>query len=162
MLVLTRKLEEKIHIGDNITITVLEMHVNGKGRVRLGIEAPRDVKVFRGELLQRLAALKASPAGESAELEIEAPVLAAAAIANAPAEADASVGAGLSHGKTGPRTDPSIVDVRLSPAADVDNAQNVLRRRVPSVSVSAAMIRPPQRLGPTSLRTLAAAACRRK
>ncbi len=47
MLVLTRKYQEKIRIGDNITITVLR--TKGKA-VRLGIEAPGDVPVIRGEL----------------------------------------------------------------------------------------------------------------
>jgi carbon storage regulator CsrA len=47
MLVLTRKYQEKIRIGDNITITVLR--TKGKA-VRLGIEAPSDVPVVRGEL----------------------------------------------------------------------------------------------------------------
>ena len=47
MLVLTRKYQEKIRIGNNITITVLR--TKGKA-VRLGIEAPSDVPVIRGEL----------------------------------------------------------------------------------------------------------------
>ena len=47
MLVLTRKLQEKIQIGDGITITVLR--TKGKS-VRLGIEAPMEVPVIRGEL----------------------------------------------------------------------------------------------------------------
>jgi carbon storage regulator len=47
MLVLTRKYQEKIRIGQNITITVLR--TKGKA-VRLGIEAPSDVPVVRGEL----------------------------------------------------------------------------------------------------------------
>jgi carbon storage regulator CsrA len=47
MLVLTRKYQEKIRIGENITITVLR--TKGKA-VRLGIEAPGDVPVIRGEL----------------------------------------------------------------------------------------------------------------
>jgi carbon storage regulator CsrA len=47
MLVLTRKYQEKIRIGNNITITVLR--TKGKA-VRLGIEAPTDVPVIRGEL----------------------------------------------------------------------------------------------------------------
>jgi carbon storage regulator CsrA len=47
MLVLTRKYQEKIRIGENITITVLRM--KGKA-VRLGIEAPTNVPVVRGEL----------------------------------------------------------------------------------------------------------------
>jgi carbon storage regulator len=48
MLVLTRKQQEKIRIGDSITITVLR--TKGKA-VRLGIEAPADVPVIRGELV---------------------------------------------------------------------------------------------------------------
>jgi carbon storage regulator CsrA len=47
MLVLTRKYQEKIRIGNDITITVLRM--KGKA-VRLGIEAPSSVPVIRGEL----------------------------------------------------------------------------------------------------------------
>ena len=51
MLVLTRKLGESIVIGDNIRITVVEIH--GK-QVRLGIEAPREVSVHRGEVYERI------------------------------------------------------------------------------------------------------------
>lgn len=47
MLVLTRKLQEKIQIGNDITITVLRVKGN---TVRVGIEAPRDVRVVRAEL----------------------------------------------------------------------------------------------------------------
>ena len=47
MLVLSRKAEETIRIGDQITIKVLR--VKGKS-VKLGIEAPADVAVMRGEL----------------------------------------------------------------------------------------------------------------
>lgn len=47
MLVLTRKLQEQIRIGDNVTITVLR--VKGQA-VRIGIEAPRELRVVRGEL----------------------------------------------------------------------------------------------------------------
>ncbi len=47
MLVLSRKEGERISIGDNITLIVSK--VNGN-RVTIGIEAPRDIKVVRGEL----------------------------------------------------------------------------------------------------------------
>ncbi len=47
MLVLSRKQQQEIVIGDNVKITVLKVKGN---TVRLGIEAPRDVKVIRGEL----------------------------------------------------------------------------------------------------------------
>ena len=47
MLVLTRKLQQQIKIGEQITVTILRV----KGQtVRVGIEAPRDVRVIRGEL----------------------------------------------------------------------------------------------------------------
>lgn len=48
MLVLSRKLGEKIFIGENICITVVDVD---RGKIRLGIEAPRDIPVFRQELL---------------------------------------------------------------------------------------------------------------
>ncbi len=48
MLVLSRKLGEKIYINDNICITVVDID---RGKIRLGIEAPRDVPIFRKELL---------------------------------------------------------------------------------------------------------------
>lgn len=47
MLVLTRKLNEQIAIGEGITITVLRIKGN---RVRIGISAPEEVHVVRGEL----------------------------------------------------------------------------------------------------------------
>jgi carbon storage regulator CsrA len=47
MLVLTRKLEEQIRIGDDIIISVLRVNRN---TVRIGIEAPREIRVVRGEL----------------------------------------------------------------------------------------------------------------
>ena len=53
MLVLTRKLQERIHIGENITITLVRIQGN---TVRIGIEAPGDVRVVRGEVVARDAA----------------------------------------------------------------------------------------------------------
>jgi carbon storage regulator len=47
MLVLSRKPGEKVVLGNNITVTVLEVVGN---RVRIGIEAPEDVRILRGEL----------------------------------------------------------------------------------------------------------------
>jgi len=48
MLVLTRKLMEKLYIGDDVCVTVVRLE---GGQVRLGIEAPRDVAVVRAELV---------------------------------------------------------------------------------------------------------------
>ena len=52
MLVLSRKLGEKIYINENICITVVDID---RGKIRLGIEAPRNVPIFRQELLQENA-----------------------------------------------------------------------------------------------------------
>lgn len=49
MLVLTRKLQERILIGNDVVITILQ--VRGQA-VRVGIEAPRNVRVLRAELTQ--------------------------------------------------------------------------------------------------------------
>jgi len=53
MLVLTRKLGENIRIGDVIKITVLEVR---SGQVKLGIDAPPEVKVHREEIYARIQA----------------------------------------------------------------------------------------------------------
>jgi carbon storage regulator len=47
MLVLSRKIGEKIHVGDDITIEVRRVAGN---RVTLAVEAPRQVRILRGEL----------------------------------------------------------------------------------------------------------------
>jgi len=49
MLVLSRKPNESIVINENIVVTILDVIGN---RVRLGIEAPREVSVFRTEVLE--------------------------------------------------------------------------------------------------------------
>lgn len=49
MLVLSRKSSETIHIGNNIIITIVS--IQGK-RVKIGIDAPDDVKISRGELVE--------------------------------------------------------------------------------------------------------------
>jgi len=50
MLVLTRKPGESIHIGNNIVLTVVSLRSN---QVRIGIQAPADVRVLRQELAER-------------------------------------------------------------------------------------------------------------
>ncbi len=51
MLVLTRKLGEGIVIGDDVTITVVEMK---GGNVRIGIDAPRSKKIYRQEIYNKI------------------------------------------------------------------------------------------------------------
>lgn len=48
MLVLSRKVNEKIHIGNGVVVTLLE--IKG-GKVRIGIEAPKDVPIVRPDSL---------------------------------------------------------------------------------------------------------------
>ena len=48
MLVLTRKAEETIRIGDDVVIKVTKI---GNGTVKIGIDAPSHVRVLRGELV---------------------------------------------------------------------------------------------------------------
>ena len=49
MLVLSRKINERIRIADDVEITVVDIR---GGKVRIGIEAPRHVAVYRVELLE--------------------------------------------------------------------------------------------------------------
>lgn len=51
VLILTRKLGEVLHIGDDIKVTVLNVKGN---QVRLGIDAPKDVSVHREEVYERI------------------------------------------------------------------------------------------------------------
>lgn len=62
MLVLCRKLGEKIHIGENIVVTVCEIDGN---RVRLGVDAPRDIAIYRQEILPKGEAPEHEHGGES-------------------------------------------------------------------------------------------------
>lgn len=51
MLVLCRKKDEKIIIGDNITLMVIEIR---EDKVRIGIDAPKDVSVHREEVYKAI------------------------------------------------------------------------------------------------------------
>ena len=51
MLVLTRKAGESIVIGNQVRITILE--IQGR-QIRLGVEAPGDISVHRGEVYERI------------------------------------------------------------------------------------------------------------
>ena len=62
MLVLTRKVDEKILIGDDIVVTIVKLDSN---RIRIGIDAPKNVHILRGELAEQLEA-----EAESIEFEL--------------------------------------------------------------------------------------------
>ena len=51
MLVVSRKIGQSIHIGDNIVIHFIEK--TGTHSIRVGIEAPRELKVLRSELIRK-------------------------------------------------------------------------------------------------------------
>ncbi len=51
MLILTRRVGENIRIGDDITVTIVQVH--GK-QIKLGIAAPEDVEVHREEIYRRI------------------------------------------------------------------------------------------------------------
>jgi len=51
MLILSRKVNEKVVIGDDITISIIEVRGD---QVRIGIDAPKKVKVFRQEVFDAI------------------------------------------------------------------------------------------------------------
>ena len=71
MLVLSRKKDEKIIIGDNITIMVIEIRGD---KVRLGIEAPREVTVHRQEVYEAIQREQNGQSGEQQPgISVDAP-----------------------------------------------------------------------------------------
>lgn len=51
MLILSRKIDEKIRIGQDIVITLIDIHGD---QVKIGVEAPKHVKVFRQEVFDAI------------------------------------------------------------------------------------------------------------
>lgn len=78
MLVLTRKPGEKILIGDDIVVTVLDSRGDG---VRIGIDAPRGISIQRAEVIKAVAEanLQAAQADVGAEAKLRAQLGIAAA-----------------------------------------------------------------------------------
>lgn len=70
MLVLTRKPGEQIVIGNNIRITIVGV---GPGRVKLGIEAPANVRVDRSEIFEKIQRETAESADVLASLSCSLP-----------------------------------------------------------------------------------------
>ncbi|HSG70793.1 MAG TPA: carbon storage regulator CsrA [Planctomycetaceae bacterium] len=70
MLVLSRKKNEQIIVGDSIVITVVEVRGD---RVRLGIEAPQEIPIHRNEVLESIKAQQAAenPENKSAAVSFD-------------------------------------------------------------------------------------------
>jgi len=51
MLILSRKVDQKIKIGTDITLSIIEIRGD---QVKIGVEAPKSVKVFRQEVLEAI------------------------------------------------------------------------------------------------------------
>lgn len=58
MLILTRRIGEKLIVGGNVTLTVLGVKGN---QIRVGIDAPPEVKVYREEIYNKIQAEKETP-----------------------------------------------------------------------------------------------------
>jgi carbon storage regulator len=68
MLILSRKVNEKIMIGDNISVSIIEIRGD---QVRIGVDAPKTVKVFRQEVFDAIKAENKA----AAESKIALPVV---------------------------------------------------------------------------------------
>lgn len=127
MLVLTRKPDQQIQIGENIRITIVR--VKGQS-VRIGIEAPREIHVMRTELIAGESAPQQSAVCHEATATPSMPQIVVAKPASATN-----------------LTEDSAVEGRRNPFPP-------LAGRTPGAS-SATLVRRQQRLGPAVLRSMA-------
>ena len=123
MLILARKVEQRIQIGRDITITVLKIR---NGTVKVGIEAPKGTSVFRTEVLARRAAAQATCKFDPGE---------ASTIAGAPhgADAEALPAASGSAVATCEEDDERLARVRKRLAQVYPLAQSALEKAALSV-----------------------------
>ena len=66
MLILTRRIGETLMIGDDITVTVLDVK---HGQVRIGVNAPKEIAVHREEIYNKIENQKQSRSAWIGELE---------------------------------------------------------------------------------------------
>ena len=69
VLVLARKLDESIVIGDNIIVKVVSLD---NGVVKLGIEAPKEISIIRDELIQEVKKQNRAALHDSDDVELSA------------------------------------------------------------------------------------------
>ena len=67
MLVLTRKPRQQIMIGDNVVVNIVEVQGDN---VRIAIDAPRSVKIYRGELYRAIQEENQKAAAASANVDL--------------------------------------------------------------------------------------------
>jgi carbon storage regulator len=65
MLILSRKVNEKIMIGDDISVSIIEIRGD---QVRIGVDAPKAVKVFRQEVFEAIKAENRAAAESAARI----------------------------------------------------------------------------------------------
>jgi carbon storage regulator len=65
MLILSRKVNEKIMIGDDISVSIIEIRGD---QVRIGVDAPKTVKVFRQEVFEAIKAENKAAAESAASI----------------------------------------------------------------------------------------------
>ena len=70
MLVLSRKSNERIQIGDSVVVTVLEIRGN---KVRIGIDAPKEIHVLRSELQDQVSVASGNDPRGIEALETDGP-----------------------------------------------------------------------------------------
>ena len=68
MLILSRKIDEKIKIGDDITLTIIEIRGD---QVKVGVEAPKNVKVFRQEVFEAIQSENKAAAAQPSLEELQ-------------------------------------------------------------------------------------------
>jgi carbon storage regulator CsrA len=149
MLVLTRKKQQQVQIGDSITVTILSIRGN---RVQVGVTAPDHVRVMRGELAPHARGPGASQG------------VTAAAVPSTPAP-ESSVTAPSAAARVGPSptaTGPTrAIGAETVPSEPGAAAQGSTARRSPLAKAvaqrsRAPLVRSPQRLGAASLGWLTA------
>jgi len=69
MLVITRKAGESVVIGDNIEISIVDIQ---RGSVRISIDAPRDISIFRKELIREVAQTNIEASKNAGLLDLDA------------------------------------------------------------------------------------------
>ena len=68
MLVITRKNNESLVIGDNIEINILEI---SNGKVRIGINAPNDIKIIRKEIIDNIRQTNIDSTVDAAKINLD-------------------------------------------------------------------------------------------